>query len=173
MTHYQALAQAHWARYAPARTAALENPEEFFQALGTQVHEQVTALAATLAGPDQPGEDYLTKAGRLGAARVQAEETVLAELVWISDPEQAPAEARETWELDRTSDSWLAWWAEKIQDSPEDQTPSTAELTELAAEWMLPVAFLQTLLESPFPAETLTGNRELLDRAADRRYQAT
>jgi pimeloyl-ACP methyl ester carboxylesterase len=173
MTHYQMLARTHWTRYAPTRTAALEDPEEFFRALGGQVHAQVTALAVTLAGPDLPGESYLAKAGRLQAARLQAEETVLAELVWIWEPEHSAAQAREEWELDRTPDSWLASWAERIQDSPEDQTPGTQELAEIAAAWALPVTFLRGLLDAPFPNEHLTQNRELLARAAERRYQMT
>lgn len=171
MTHYQTLARQHWTRYAPRRTAALSNPDEFFQTLGQEVHQQVTALTAELAGPDLPRESYLEKAGRLGAARLQAEEVVLTELVWISSPETTPVEEREAWEADRTSDSWLASWAERIQESPEDQTPSTEELAELAAQWMLPVTFLEALLEAEFPAQSLTDHQELLARAADHRYQ--
>lgn len=171
MTHYQTLAREHWTRYAPRRTAALPNPDEFFQTLGQEVHHQVTALTARLAGPDRPGESYLEKAGRLGAARLQAEELVLTELVWISSPETTPGQDREAWEADRTSDSWLASWAERIQDSPEDQTPSTEELAELAAQWMLPVTFLEALLEAEFPAQYLTENSALLGRAANHRYQ--
>lgn len=171
MTRYQTLARAHWAKYAPARLAALEDPEEFFRILGEQVPAQVSELAVTLAGPDLPGETYLGKVGRLQAARLQAEEAVLAELVWISAPEQSPDEAREEWELDRTPDSWLASWAERIQDSPDDQTPATAELAELAATWAVPVTFLHGLLAAEDPTGYLTGHRELLARAADRRYQ--
>lgn len=171
MTHYQTLAQTHWERYAPTRVANLPDPTLFFQELGAQVHQQVTELAASLAGPDLPQETTLQKAGRLNAARMQAEEVVLTELVWIQHPELSPTETREAWELDRTPDSWLASWAEKIQESPQDQTPSTEELAELAAEWMLPTTFLQALLRAPFPAEFLTQHRETLRRAADRRYQ--
>lgn len=171
MTHYQTLARQHWSRYAPHRVAALPNPDEYFQALGQQVHDQITALTVQLTGPDVPEESYLEKAGRLGAARLQAEELVLAELVWITSPETTPGEDREAWEADRTSDSWLASWAERIQDSPEDQTPSDEELADLAAQWMLPVSFLRALLEAEFPAQYLSEHSEVLARAADRRYQ--
>lgn len=120
------------------------------------------------AGPGR--ESYLEKVGRLGAARLRAEEIVLTDLVWISSPETSPAEAREAWELDRTSDSWLASWAERIQESPEDQMPATEELVDLAAEWMLPVTFLQALLEAEFPAQFLREHQETLAQAAERRY---
>jgi len=171
MTHYEALAREHWTRYAPSRVAALEDPAEFFQTLGAQVHQQVTALTASLTGPDLPGESYLQKAGRLQAARLQAEETVLSELVWISAPELSPAGAREQWELDRTADSWLAGWAERIQDLPEEEAPATAELIELAAQWAVPVSFFRGLLAAPVPAIYLREQETLLAQAADRRYQ--
>ncbi|MFV0551365.1 MAG: hypothetical protein ACK5L6_05520 [Anaerorhabdus sp.] len=171
MTHYQTLARQHWTRYAPSRVAAIPNPDEFFQTLGQDVHQQVTALTAELAGPDLPEETYLAKVGRLNAARLQAEELVLQELVWITSPETTPDEDREAWDLDRTSDSWLASWAERIQDSPEDQTPSAEELAEIAAQWMLPVSFLQALLEAEFPAQYLSEHSEMLARAADHRYR--
>lgn len=172
MTHYQTLARQHWTRYAPSRVTAIPNPAEFFQTLGQEVHQQVTALTAELAGQGPPEETYLEKVGRLNAARLQAEELVLQELVWITSPETTPDEDREAWEADRTSDSWLAFWAERIQDSPEDQTPATEELAELAAQWMLPVSLLEALLEAEFPAQYLTGHSELLARAADHRYQS-
>jgi hypothetical protein len=171
MTHYEALAREHWTRYAPNRVAALEDPDEFFQTLGAEVHQQVTALAATLAGTDLPGESYLQKAGRLQAARLQVEETVLSELVWINDPELSPDEAREQWELDRTADTWLASWAERIQDLPEDQAPATAELVELAAQWALPTSFFQGLLAAPIPAILLREQETVLAQAANRRFQ--
>ena len=48
--------------------------------------ERIDKLALRLAGNDVPGEGYLGKAGRLGQARYQAEEIVLAEMVLL-DPE--------------------------------------------------------------------------------------
>jgi hypothetical protein len=71
MNRYGLMAQQHWARWLPTRYATIE---------------RIDALALTLAGDDQPGEGYLGKAGRLGQARRQAEEIVLAELVLL-DPE--------------------------------------------------------------------------------------
>lgn len=88
MNRYAKLAKEHWARTDPARYAALEDPETFFAALGEQAESQIQELAQRLAGPDQPGEEYLQKAGRLNMARLQAEEAVLAELVWIAGPDE-------------------------------------------------------------------------------------
>ena len=78
MNRYGLMAQKHWARWLPARYASIEDPASFFSDLGNQVVERIDALALSLAGDDQPGEGYLGKAGRLGHARPQAEEIVLA-----------------------------------------------------------------------------------------------
>ena len=94
MNKYAKLAKEHWARTDPARYAAIEDPEAFFSALGEQAESQIQELAQRLAGPDQPGEEYLQKVGRLNMARLQAEEAVLGELVWIAPPRGAGARRR-------------------------------------------------------------------------------
>ena len=86
MNRYGLMAQQHWARWLPSRYATIADPEAFFTDLGRQVAERIDVLALRLAGDDQPGEGYLGKAGRLGQARHQAEEIILAELVLL-DPE--------------------------------------------------------------------------------------
>ena len=74
MNRYGLMARAHWARWLPQRYATISDPDSFFSALGQETEQQIDALATELAGDDQPGEDYLAKAGRLTAARSQAEE---------------------------------------------------------------------------------------------------
>ena len=86
MNKYGEIARSHWAKTDPARLAAIEDPETFFQTLGEQAESQIQELTQRLAGPDPPGEEYLTKVGRLNMARLQAEEAVLGELVWIASP---------------------------------------------------------------------------------------
>jgi hypothetical protein len=86
MNRYGLMARQHWATWLPSRYAQIEDPEGFFTDLGRQVAERIDQLALQVAGDDQPGEGYLGKAGRLGQARRQAEEIVLAELVLL-DPE--------------------------------------------------------------------------------------
>ncbi|WP_052762068.1 hypothetical protein [Jiangella alkaliphila] len=86
MNRYGRLAMEHWQQADPAHVAALADPTTFFSALGDQVEERVQALQEHLAGPDSPGETYLEKVGRLNAARLQAEEMALAEMVWVQPP---------------------------------------------------------------------------------------
>ena len=99
MNHYGTMAQRHWARWLPERYAAIQDPDSFFSALGEEVTQRLGGLMLDLAGDDPPGEDYLTKLGRLNAARNQAEEILLRELVLLppepgaeEDPEE-PSES--------------------------------------------------------------------------------
>src|SRR6266487_1151892 len=86
MNRYGLMTRDNWAQWLPARYAAIENPDRFFTDLGSQVAGRIDRLALRLAGDDQPGEGYLGKAGRLGQARHQAEEIVLADLILL-EPE--------------------------------------------------------------------------------------
>ena len=86
MNRYGVMAQKHWMRWLPSRYSQIKDPDSFFSDLGIQAAERIDSLSMELAGDDQRGEGYLGKAGRLGQARHQAEEIVLAELVLL-DPE--------------------------------------------------------------------------------------
>ncbi len=94
---YGAIARSHWARTDPARFQTIEDPETFFAQLGEQAETQIQEMTDRLAGPDQPGEEYLQKVGRLNMARLQAEEAVLADLVWIPQPGEATEEPATDW----------------------------------------------------------------------------
>lgn len=86
MNHYGAQALKHWQTYLPQRYATLTDPNSFFSTLGDQAASQIADLTQQLAGPDLPDEGYLGKVGRLTAAKQQAEEIVLPELILI-DPQ--------------------------------------------------------------------------------------
>jgi hypothetical protein len=88
MNRYGAMAQAHWARWLPQRYATISDPDSFFSTLGQETEQQIDDLATELAGDDRPGEDYLAKAGRLTAARSQAEEIILPQQILLApEPE--------------------------------------------------------------------------------------
>jgi hypothetical protein len=81
------MAHDHWKSSDPARFAEIQNPQEFFSSLGQTVEFQIQDLQLQLAGPDPVNaEPSLEKVGRLNMARLQAEEVVLADLVWLSPP---------------------------------------------------------------------------------------
>ena len=101
MNNYGRQAQQHWTRVAPGRVRELEDAEAFFTDLGEQVEQQIANMWPAIAGPDVPGESVLEKTGRLNAARRQAEEIALSELVWL------PQE-----EIDDLEELRDLWWAE-------------------------------------------------------------
>ena len=82
MNKYGVRAKAHWEKYLPARTAALEDPQEFFTNLGEQVSDLVTATVEDLEvqhAQQIKEADYLTRVGLLTTLQQQAEEIALAE----------------------------------------------------------------------------------------------
>jgi predicted metal-binding protein len=172
MNRYATIAQQHWQTYALSRVAALPDPTRFFSDLGAEVEAQVSDLAARIAamttGPCS-GESYLEKVARFQTARRTAEEVVMAELVWIKDPELPLPEAREEWEQTRPADENLISWAERIQDYPESM-PSTDELEQMAQTWALSVEFLEGLVATEPPREYMRANQPALSEAANIRF---
>lgn len=95
MNRYGATARNYFRDYLPTRYSQIENPEEFFQDLGQQIQDQIVDLTPELAGEDPAGESYLEKVGRLNAASTQAEELVMADLVYSQTPENDSEELPE------------------------------------------------------------------------------
>jgi len=115
VNQYGQMAQEHWARWLPARYAAIEDPDSFFSDLGNRTEDRIDQLAAELAGDDRPGEGFLAKAGRLGAARHQAEQIVLSEDVLLQPEPEADDE-------EGSPDRDLPWGLELLytEESPEN-----------------------------------------------------
>jgi hypothetical protein len=169
MNQYGLIARDHWMKVAPARYAALPNPEEYFEDLGGQVQGQVDDLSQTIAGPDPAGEAYLEKVGRLTMAKRQAEEIVLADLVWIT-PELSVDEAREEWESVQPPVEALADWTFLMQDE-DREFKSVDPIEQLAEDWMLPESFLEVLAVQDNPYRFLSEQAEILTESANRRYR--
>jgi hypothetical protein len=102
MNRYGAMARSHWARWLPQRYSTINDPDSFFSTLGQETARQIDELTAELAGDDQPGEGYLAKAGRLTAARSQAEEIILPQQVLLL-PEPGTSEDPEENDLPPTA----------------------------------------------------------------------
>jgi hypothetical protein len=164
MNAYGTQAMNHWKTAAPTRYAALPDPVEFFTELGDEIQNQVLNLTETLTAGLPASEDYLERVGQVNAARMQAEEIVRADLMWI-EPEIS--EDREEWDSTSPSDQGLVDWA--IRTDPE--TLTTDELEDLAIQWAVPVSLLEELLGSPNPAQLFASATEIRARAADSRYQ--
>ena len=82
MNRYGQLARDHWQAHRPAALATLDDPEDYFARLGQVAESQVRELAEEILGRRRPGENLVPFLARAGQARRQAEEMVLAELVW-------------------------------------------------------------------------------------------
>jgi hypothetical protein len=91
MNKYGQTARSHWATWLPQAYAAIREPDSFFSAIGEEAARQVDELASQLAGTGQPGETYLQRAGRLTAARSQAEEIILPQMI-LPQPETPDSE---------------------------------------------------------------------------------
>jgi hypothetical protein len=122
VNRYGAMAREHWARWLPARYAAIEDRDSFFSDLGNRAEERIGSLAAELAGDDQPGEGYLGKAGRLGEARHRAEEIVLTEDIL---PAPEPGADQDEEEADRTdpgpAQGLAVLYEDDLQDRPDQE----------------------------------------------------
>lgn len=171
MNIYGARAMRFWRRWAPSRVAAMPDRIEFFTNLGEQVQGQVSDLACLLAGPDRRRETYSQKVARLRTATRTAEEVVMAQLVWVVDPELSLSQAREEWEQTRPMDESLISWAHRVQDCP-DLMPSTVELEEMAKTWAVSPEFLTSLVEADSPREFLMTNAATLAEAASIRFMS-
>ena len=125
MNRYGLMAQRHWAQWLPQRYATISEPDSYFSTLGQDVAQRIEELTLELAGDDQPGEEYLAKAGRLTAARSRAEEIVLPQRVLLApepetggDPEgssQPPASLALPQVVDRSHPQWAEVNAEQTE----------------------------------------------------------
>lgn len=82
MNRYGRQAQEAWARSAPRALAQMKDPETYFTELGETLQRQVDLVAQQLETRLDPQADYLDRVQGLTAARKQAEEQVMDELVW-------------------------------------------------------------------------------------------
>src|ERR1035441_2405693 len=91
VNRYGAMARSHWARWLPQQYARMSDPQRHFSTMGQEAARQIDELTTELAGDSQPGEDYLARAGRLTAARSQAEEIILPQQI-LPPPEPGASE---------------------------------------------------------------------------------
>ena len=88
MNRYGEMARSHWQTHLPQRYMMISDPDSFFSAIGEEAGRQVDELAGQIAGPGEPGEGYLQRAGRLTAAGSQAEEIILPQAVLLEPEDQ-------------------------------------------------------------------------------------
>ena len=81
MNTYGKRAQQAWQQLAPSAYAQIPDPNQHFSTLGREAQDQIADLTTQLVGPDEPGESFEHKVGRLNSAKMRAEEIVAADLL--------------------------------------------------------------------------------------------
>lgn len=109
MNTYGTRVMNHYQQFLADQYGTIPNPEVYFSTLGEEIEAQVSDLTAQLAGPDQLGEGYLEKVGRLNMAKLQAEETVLADYLTTPEPTQDDEDALDS---DPALDLMMQWHRE-------------------------------------------------------------
>lgn len=100
MNQLGATARDYFQEFLPSRFSELGNPDTFFNQLGEELESQVVRLTPQIAGLDSTEETYLDKLGRLEAARRQATELVLQEMLYDPYPPEEDPEQNETLGID-------------------------------------------------------------------------
>ena len=86
MNRYGRMAYDHASQHQPKSFASMADPITHFSRLGEEVENRVTTLRDQLLGSLRPSESLEDYRQRGYQARCQAEEVVLAEMVW-TEPE--------------------------------------------------------------------------------------
>lgn len=135
MNKYALIAQEHWMRYAPSRYATLENPETYFRTLGESAAAQVGQIAASLERELPQDLPYLERVGQMNAIRLQAEETVLNDLVYSVETENSSL-AQELEEMlgDLPSPNAILVTIDQIRGDAEEAGEREASSTPILSE---------------------------------------
>lgn len=106
-----AMAEQHYKTYLPRAYAAIPASKraQVFEDLAEQANQQIAELEDDLAGPDQPGEAFQARLGRMTEARQAAEAQVLRELILPTpEAEETPAATPAETQWDRALQEWSA-----------------------------------------------------------------
>jgi hypothetical protein len=95
-----------WQTLAPAALAQITDPSRHFSELGEEAESQWASLWPQLLTPDSPGENLFSKAGRIEAAKMQAEEMIRAELLTPPEELQEPDEGDDPGPLGDVMQAW-------------------------------------------------------------------
>lgn len=86
MNRFGTQAMEAWKTLAPSQFAQIPDPSSHFSQLGVQAEQEWTQLWPQLVGSDEPGEGFFSKAGRIEAAKLRAEEIIRDQ--WLTPPSE-------------------------------------------------------------------------------------
>lgn len=99
MNGYGERVKRHWREWLPDRYAAIADPAQFFADLGLWISDEIARIETELLPPEyDTDEDFMTRVGHRGIARLRAKEIVLHLALpapgGVEDDDELPA----TWE---------------------------------------------------------------------------
>ena len=94
MNRFGKIAEQRWRALAPTAYAQIDDPNRHFSTLGEQAEAAWMSLVEEMTGPDQLGETYFEKVGRLNRIRSQADEMIQDD--WLTPPPEVTEEEPET-----------------------------------------------------------------------------
>lgn len=147
MNSYGTQAMTYWREQRPHEFQAIQNPTAHFTAMGEEMQQMVSDLAAQLEGSASEQESYLDRVARIRNARAQAEELMREEFLAPFPPEITREEWEETTQQHQDA---LTEWAFRMQVATEfggvDAINSLPTVQEQADAYLLTPAFLENLL---------------------------
>jgi len=166
MNKYGLIAQEHWKKFAPTRYATLTNPDEYFQGVGESAASQIDQIASSLERQLDPALPYLERVGQMNAIRLQAEETVLGDLVYSVESEQSSLTAElEQMIGDLPTPDAIQATIDRIREAADDEAERERYSTSiLSEEQEQQIVQLTTLL----PLVTLDQEPDEMTEAATR-----
>ena len=93
MNRYGEWAMAHWKRWRPVTYSEIKNPEAFFTRMGEKVETAIAVRELELRAQVEQTADFLRQARLYSTCRLEAEQQVLREMVYLPpDPGVDPEE---------------------------------------------------------------------------------
>lgn len=115
---YGMMAQRHMQDYLPQRYDAIRDPASYFAQVGEEVLREINAITA---GWERTRPTEMADAGSRNMARMQAEEMVLAELVYLPpepDPTEPEIDENGGWVGPDPGTEWVSMrWTQEDQDA--------------------------------------------------------
>lgn len=115
---YGMMAQRHMQDYLPQRYDAIRDPASYFAQVGEEVLREINAITA---GWERTRPTEMADAASRNMARMQAEEMVLAELVYLPpepDPTEPEIDSNGGWVGPDPGTEWVSMrWTQEDQDA--------------------------------------------------------
>lgn len=145
MNEYGKRAQENWQRLAPGAYSLIPDPSQHFSTLGLTAQDRVADLTTSLLTPDEPGEAFWHKVGRLTAAKRAAEEIVWSEL--LTPPQESWEQTDEDLDLTGMAEADLAEarQAETVRAVNEEWSRRRYEMIDLLHQREVPEDTIATL----------------------------